>query len=148
MMAAEVLYQWAGKNVSKHRLKFYYASCSRALYHFLNEEHEPALQLVIEAKELFEEQNDQVGIGCCLILMGCIYRTLGNRDLALKTLWEGSRKLKSGHCPHIQLAGSYHMGCIYFEMGSIEEAIHHFKDMENRQKNRRTLFSSIMLYMD
>lgn len=124
----EELFRWTFENSSEQPIKFCYASCLRALDLFLNEKHEPALQLIIETKKQFEELNDRIGSGCCLILMGCIYHTLGNLDLAMKNMLEGNRELQPEQCPHVLLAGYQYLGLIYFERGLINEAIHYFKD--------------------
>src|SRR4030095_8425921 len=124
----EELFRWTFEHAAEHPTRFYYANCLRALHIFLNEKHEPALLLILETKKNFDELNDRVGAGCCLILMGCIYHTLGNVDLALKTILEGTREFKPGTCPHILAAGYCYLGNIYFQRGNIDEAIRYFKD--------------------
>ena len=126
---ANTFYLWAEYHAAQQPEKFCYAKFLLAHSYFLSEQHEKALHLAIETKKIFDERNDCIGAGCCLSLMGGIYRTLGNYDLALKNLWEGYRLLESLHTfSHFTSACSYNLGSIYFEMQNVEEAIHLFKN--------------------
>ena len=124
----QTFYQWAEENALSEPLKFCYAKFLSAMNSFLNEQHETALRLVTEARTQFDEQNDPRGIGICASLMGGIYRTLGNMDLALKTLWESYGLLKqSGSCSHFLSACTVNMASIYVEMHNYDEAVLLFK---------------------
>ena len=121
-------YQWAEENADRHRIKFCYAKFLSATRYFLGEHHETALRLVTEVRIQFEEQNDQYGMGICASLMGGIYRTLGDFDLALKTLWESYGLLNHlESCSHFLSACTCNMAGIYLEMHNHEEAIQLFK---------------------
>ena len=125
---AQTFYQWAAKNADREQLKFCYAKFLSAMNSFLSEQHETALNLVTEARIQFDEQNDQDGIGICASLMGGIYRTLGNIDLALKTLWESYGLLKqSDTYSHFLSACTCNMASIYLEMHNHDEAVLLFK---------------------
>ena len=134
---AQTFYHWAEENAVREPLKFCYAKFLFALNSFLCEQHETALHLVTEARSRFEEQNDRIGIGICASLMGGIYRTLGNIDLALKTLWESYSLLKqSGTYSHFLSACTCNMANIYLEMHNHDEALLMFKlTYEQCEKN-------------
>ena len=124
----KTFYQWAAENADREPLKFCYAKFFSAMNSFLSEQHETALNLVTEAQLQFDEQNDPDGMGICASLMGGIYRTLGNIDLALKTLWESYGLLKqSGAYSHFLSACTCNMASINLEMHNHEEAVLLFK---------------------
>ncbi|MEO5946594.1 MAG: tetratricopeptide repeat protein [Chitinophagaceae bacterium] len=146
--SVQSFYSWAEENAIQQPLKHCYAKFLLAHTYFLTEQHESAFQLIVETQKLFEEKNDAIGIGCCLVLQGGIYRTLGNFDLALRTLWQGYQQLKgSGKYSHFLSACSYNLGSIYFESQNIEEAIHHFKNtLEQSEKARDRFWSNYALH--
>ena len=61
------------------------------------------------------------------MLIGAVYRTFGNFDLALKTLWEGYDFLKAcGHYPVFVAAAANSMANIDLDMGNLGEALSMF----------------------
>ena len=91
---ALAFYQWAEENKEREPLKFAYAELLQGLAYHLCDEHDAALVFLAKAREHFAGQNDRDGTALCAIVLGQIYRTFGNFDLALKTLWEGYGGLK------------------------------------------------------
>ena len=124
---AEDFYDWAKANSEKEPLKFPYAEFLLALHHFMCEENETALHLLTKARKQFDEMNDPEGTGLCAMLIGAIYRTFANFDLALKVLWEAYNLLKqSGHYPVSLAACTNSMANINLEMHHYDEALEMF----------------------
>ena len=84
--SASAFYQWAEINAAEQPLKFYYAQFLMGINYLLREHHELALPLLSKARNSFEEIGDNDGVEMCSLIMGVIYRSLGNFNLALKTL--------------------------------------------------------------
>lgn len=94
---------------------------------FINEENQPALHHLTGARTLFAECDDPEGLGLCGMMIGAIYRTLGNFDLALKVLWEGYELLRaSGRYPVFVAAAANSMANIHLDMGDHDEALRMF----------------------
>src|SRR5690242_16711999 len=82
---AETLYSWAVKKATQKPLLFSYAKFTLAFSIYYREFYDEALPLIVEAQNLFSEQNEANGAALCSVLLGSIYRTYGNVDLALKS---------------------------------------------------------------
>lgn len=94
---------------------------------FINEENQSALQLVTRSRTQFAGCNDSEGLGLCGMMIGAIYRTLGNFDLALKVLWEGYELLRASDRYHVFVAAAANsMANIHLEMGDFDEALRMF----------------------
>lgn len=94
---------------------------------FINEEHQASLQLLTGARILFAECDDPEGLGLCGMMIGAIYRTLGNFDLALKVLWEGYELLRaSPRYPVFVAAAANSMANIHLDAGEHDEALRMF----------------------
>ncbi len=125
---AESFYNWAKENTVNQPLKICYASYFFAGNDFFAEKYETAIFLAIKTQQQFAELNDQDGIALGSSLLGGIYRTLGNVDLALKTLWEAYEHLKtSNFFRHNLMVCSFQIASIYAEMKNDDEAILLFK---------------------
>ena len=120
---AQSFYQWARDNAEENPVKFGFAELLLGLNDHLNDEHESALSSFIKARKHFEEKNYPEGVGLCAILTGSIYRTFGNFDLALKTLWEGYNLVKLTNHNWIFLSGCTNsIANINLEMHNYDEA--------------------------
>jgi tetratricopeptide (TPR) repeat protein len=124
MDCAQEFYSWAEQNKSLQPLKFHYAEFLLALAHHLSDKHETALGYFQSARNFLESHNDSEGAALCTILIGSIYRTFGNFDLALKTAWEGYETVK--HCPHLHF---FLGGCLNV-MANLSFELHHYKEAE------------------
>ncbi|HEV8449013.1 MAG TPA: tetratricopeptide repeat protein [Gemmatimonadaceae bacterium] len=101
-----------------------YAIFLQGIDQFIAEELHASLQLIIEARAAFSERDDPDGLGLSAMLIGAIYRTFGNFDLALKVLFEAFELLKaSGTYPIFLAATANSMGGIHLEMGHLDEAL-------------------------
>ncbi|HYV93352.1 MAG TPA: tetratricopeptide repeat protein [Chitinophagales bacterium] len=120
-------YEWAQENTGSEPLKFFYAQFLLGLSHHLSDEHESALRLFTEARKNFTDHNDNDGVGLCAVLLGSVYRTLGNFDLALKALWEGYSMLKQTERYFTTLSACTNsMANIYLELHNYDEALSFF----------------------
>lgn len=105
-----------------------YATFLRAMDRFLAEDLQRSLRLLTEARAVFVERDDAEGRGLCAMLIGAIYRTHGNHDLALTEAWEGYELLKaSGEYPVLLAAAANSIGNIAFDMGRLDEALPMFE---------------------
>jgi tetratricopeptide (TPR) repeat protein len=105
-----------------------YAIFLQAMDHFLDEENEASLRLLIASRDAFRSCDEADGLGLCAMLIGAVYRTFGNFDLALKTLWQGYELLKaSGNYPILLAANANSLANIDFDLGHLDEALAMFK---------------------
>jgi tetratricopeptide (TPR) repeat protein len=121
--AASAFYQWAEANAGEHPLKFFYAEFFMAINHLFHENQEQALPLLSKARNSFEGVGNSDGIEMCSLIIGVIYRSLGNFELALKTLLKPFAYFKqTGRYP-IFLEGSCNsLANVYLELHNYQEA--------------------------
>ncbi len=125
---AEAFVRWADGHAGDAPLARTYALFMQAMDRFIAEEHHASLQLLIEARAAFAEREEPEGLGLSAMLIGAVYRTLGNFDLALKVLWEGYELLKtSGRYPVFVAATANSIANIALEMGHVDEALAMFQ---------------------
>jgi tetratricopeptide (TPR) repeat protein len=121
--SAFAFYQWAKANAAEQPLKFYYAEFLLGANYLLGENQEQALPLLSKARNSFGEIGDNDGVEMCSLIIGVIYRSLGNFDLALKTLLKPFAYFKqTGRYP-IFLEGSCNsLANVNLELQNYEEA--------------------------
>ena len=130
---AQEFHKWGKENAASQPLKFCYAQLLLAMNCFMHDEHEAALHLAATTGKLFEKLNDPDGSALSSALMGGIYRTLGNVELALRTLWESYVQLKRSEVySHFLSACTFNMAHIYLEMQNYEEALRMFDIMHEQ----------------
>ena len=123
-VCADAFFQWASDHAGDSPLKCAYAVFVQGLDRFINEEHHESLQLLTRARTMFAGHDDHDGLGLTAMLIGAIYRTFGNFDLALKILWEAYGLLQaSGRYPIFLAATANSMANIDLDMGHLEEAL-------------------------
>ena len=115
---------WADAAGTVELVKRAYAVFLQGMDRFIDEQHEASLHLLIESRAAFQSCDEADGLGLCAMLIGAVYRTFGNFDLALKTLWEGYELLRaSGHYPVLLAANANSLANIDFELGHLDEAL-------------------------
>jgi tetratricopeptide (TPR) repeat protein len=120
--SACAFYQWAVGNADEQPLKFHYAQILMALDNLLGETHELALPLLLKARNGCEELDDMDGVAMSSLFLGLAYRTMGNFDLALKTLLEPYTYFnRTGRYP-ILLEGSCN------SLANVNLQLHHYED--------------------
>jgi len=125
---AETLFKWAENNATRKSLLFCYSKLILAFNFFYREEYDIAFPLLSETQQLFIENEDFDGAAVCKIVQGSIYRTFGDVELALKSLWSGHEQLsKSPMFQHFLMATNINLGGTYFEMKHYDDAIPLFK---------------------
>jgi tetratricopeptide (TPR) repeat protein len=118
--------QWAD-GTSATQFARPYAVLLQAIDRFIAEELHASLQLVTQSRATFVERDDPEGLGLSAMLVGAIYRTFGNFDLALKVLFEAFELLKaSGKYPIFLAATANSLGGIDLEIGHLDEALEMF----------------------
>jgi tetratricopeptide (TPR) repeat protein len=141
---AQALYQWADENKELEPFKLAYAELLQGLAYHLCDEHDTALVFSTKARTHFAGQNDRDGMALCAILQGQIYRTFGNFDLALKTLWEGYGGLKeSGRYDFFLAACGVAMANINFEMNDYDGALLMFTNTYERCKKSDDFYFAV-----
>jgi tetratricopeptide (TPR) repeat protein len=115
--------RWTSEAVPPAPVLVAYALLTQAMDRFMDEDLRPALPLVMQARALFAQHDEREGLGLSAMLVGAIYRTLGNFDLALKSLWEAYELLRtSGRHPVFLAATANSLANIELELGHLEEA--------------------------
>jgi len=123
---ADEFFSWA-HGISTAQFAQPFAVFLRGLDHFMAEELHASLEVVTRARATFAEREDAEGLGLSSMLIGAIYRTFGNFDLALKVLVEAFELLKaSGRYPIFLAATANSMGGIDLETGRLAEALEMF----------------------
>lgn len=108
-------------------VKLGYAVFLQGMDRFIAEELRDSLALLTRARAIFTDHDERDGLGLCAMLIGAIYRTFGNFDLALKVLVEGDELLRaSGRYPIFVAANANSMANIHLEMGQLEDALAQF----------------------
>ena len=124
---ANGFFLWADAHAADARVKRAYAMLLQAMDRFIAEELQASLHLLTQARAAFAEFDETDGLGLCAMLIGGVYRTFGNYDLALKTLWEGFGLLKaSGRYPVFLAAAANSMAYIDLDLGHLHEALSMF----------------------
>ena len=104
-----------------------YAVFMQGMDRFIAEELHASLLLLTQARAAFAERDDPEGLGLSAMLIGAVYRTFGNFDLALKVLFEAFELLReSGRYPIFLAATTNSMGGIHLELGHLDEALEMF----------------------
>jgi tetratricopeptide (TPR) repeat protein len=124
---ADAFVDWANASADAP-VKRGYALFLQGMDRFIAEELYDSLQLLMRARGIFVERDERDGLGLCAMLIGAIYRTFGNFDLALKSLVEGHELLgASDRYPIFVAANANSMANIHLEMGHLEEALEKFE---------------------
>jgi tetratricopeptide (TPR) repeat protein len=127
MAVAQPFYDWAIAHAEAEPQKLPFAEFLLGVAHHLNDENESALHLFTKARQQFEEQSLPEGVGLCATLIGSVYRTLGNVDLAMKTLWEAYGLLKDTRYYQVTLnACTNVIANINFDLHQYDEALSFF----------------------
>ena len=124
---ADAFYRWADQRAGEAPLPRGYARFLQGMDRFIGEELQASLQLLTEARAVFAEGDAPEGLGLCAMLIGAVYRTFGNFDLALKVLWEGYELLRaSGQYPIFVAATANSIANIALDMGNLDVALSMF----------------------
>ena len=100
-----------------------YGLLLQAMDRFIAEELRESLQLLTRARVIFAEHDEREGLGLCAMLIGAVYRSFENFDLALKVLWEGFELLRaSGRYPIYLAATANSLANIELDLGDLDEA--------------------------
>jgi len=101
-----------------------------------------------QAWKLFEQIDDKDGVAAVMMMMGSNYRSLGELELALKSLLEGCQILaKTNRYQAFRSYGLYMLGGIYAETKQYDEALLDFGECEkvvmNLGKGNENMLSRI-----
>jgi tetratricopeptide (TPR) repeat protein len=125
--SASAFYHWAKTSATEQPIKLYYAQFLMGLDYLLGEHNELALPLLSKARNSFEDIGDDDGVEMCSLIIGVIYRSLGNFDLALKTLLKPFAYFKRAGRYPIFLEGSCNsLANVNLELRNYEEAFNTF----------------------
>lgn len=125
---APAFYQWAEENAGPQSPKFYYAQYLMGSYYVLGEDYEEALPLLAKARKSFDDIGDDDGVEICSLTLGVIYRSLGNFDLALKTLMQPFAYFKqTGRYPMLMAGSCNSLANVNLELHNYQEAFSIFQ---------------------
>ncbi len=90
--------------------------------------YELSLKQLAEARKLFEEVKDEIGLQCATAMTGFNYRTLGELELALKCLFDAYAFLSGTNVDKIWLVFCvYNLAEIYSETKQYEESLRFYE---------------------
>ena len=116
--------KWAQNYKTKCPLIYCYARHLKLADQFFCEQHETVLAEGPALQRAFLECGEPAAAAAIEAFIGSVYRTLGNIDLSLKSLWNAYGQLsKLKRFQHYKIACSFHIGGIYMESGNDEEAL-------------------------
>jgi tetratricopeptide (TPR) repeat protein len=103
---------------------------------FIAEKLREGLRLLTRARTIFAEHDERDGLGLCAMLIGAVYRSFENFDLALKILWEAFELLRaSGRYPIYLAATANSLANIELDLGDLDEA-HRMFDVAYEESTR------------
>lgn len=121
--------QWAKNHAKEQPVKYAYAKHVAGLNGLINERYDEALNQIAVARSMFEEMDHAEGLAITISLQGGVYRTIGNYDLAIKTLLEANEQLKKLEINPFHLcATSINLAYIYLDTQSLSYAQEMFKE--------------------
>ena len=114
---------WSETDANRVPVMRGYALFVQAMDRFIAEEFRDSFQLVTQARTIFAEHDEREGLGLCAMMIGAIYRSFENFDLALNVLWEGIELLRaSGRYPIYVAAAANSLANIQLDLGDLDEA--------------------------
>lgn len=112
----------ADKNVNRRFLEL--ITFSHGSIEFLADNYEIAKNQLNKAQELFAESKDEDGVAAAKIVIGFLYRSTGEIDIALKYGLEGIEQLANKPVfKMMQIMAYYWIGGLYTETGHLDEAL-------------------------
>ena len=126
---SESFSRWARNYRTEYPLIFCYARLLKLADQFYSEQHNTVLSEGPALQRTFLENNEPAAAAAIEAFLGSIYRTLGNIDLSLRSLWNAYGQLnKLNRFPHYKMACSFHIGGIYMDLDNHDEALPLFKN--------------------
>ena len=127
---------WTEQAIDRPPVLRGYGLLLQAMDRFIAEELRESLQLLTRARAIFAEHDERDGLGLCAMLIGAVYRSFENFDLALKVLWEAFELLRaSGRYPIYLAATANTLANIELDLGDIDEA-HRMFDVTYEESTR------------
>jgi len=121
---SRAFFKWAVKYKTRYPVIYCYGRYIKMADDFFSELHENVLSEGPDLQKSFLAINEPAGAAIVETFLGSMYRTLGNIDLALKSLWDAYGQLnKLSRFAHYKMACSFHIGSIYMELNNYEEAL-------------------------
>ena len=120
----ERFYEWMQPRQTFDAAGFSSATLAMAYVEFNDGKYELALQLAFKAQKLFEELKNEDGVQACAVMVGSVYRTLGDVELAVKYLLEAYHKLsQTGNYKVFVVFDAYTLAEIHSENRQFDEAL-------------------------
>ncbi len=121
--------EWSETHAAEHRDFFELAVLTMGSIEFLSDNYDAAMKHLNRAHEMFSERNDKDGVAACSVVIGFVYRSIGEIDLALKYGLQGIEQLSgSGRFKMFRIMGSYWLGGVFADNGHFDEALRLFND--------------------
>lgn len=122
------LYEWAKAHAGEDPELFALTNLSLGGLNFLSDNFDRAMQYLQCAIGIYTERKDEDGIAAAYIMIGFIYRSTGEIDLAMQYGLPGLKRLESSQAYKMLLiTGYYWIGGVYAETGQLEEAMRLFR---------------------
>lgn len=125
---ADAFFDWAASAPGDSERMRAYAQFLQGMDRFIAEEFPAALEWLSQSRSVFTARDDREGLGLTAMLIGAVYRTFGNFDLALKVLFEAFELLKaSGRYPVFLAATANSLANIELDLGHLDDALQMFR---------------------
>lgn len=125
---SDTFHGWAVEGSEHAPRKLRYAELLLAARYTQSGKHQEALMQLVRTEHGFEELADEDGLAISSMMTGIVYRTMGNVDLALKSLWKAYVHFRdTGHCPFFLAGCCNAMGHLNLELHDLAEARSLFK---------------------
>ncbi|MCB9251146.1 MAG: tetratricopeptide repeat protein [Flavobacteriales bacterium] len=126
------IFKWSEANRSKHPDFFAWITLTIGSVLFLTDDFEQSKKYLNDAAVLFKEMQDEESIAACNVVMGFLYRSTGETDLAMRYGLYALDMLENTDRYKVYLIMCYYwLGGVYMENGHYDNALKMFESALN-----------------
>ena len=120
---SDTFHEWALGEAERSPRKLRYAELLLSARYTQSGKNPESLLQLVRTEHGFEELGDEDGLAIANMMTGIVYRSMGNVDLALKSLWKAYVHFRdTGHCPFFLAGCCNAMGHLNLELHDLPEA--------------------------
>lgn len=124
LQLAEEVLQWAGARQQENLSLYHNAVMVHGLMHLHSEMFDKALEITMQARQMFIEDGDEDAVAQTSVTIGSTYRALGEIVLAIRYLLEAIAHFESkGRNDFIYIAACYNLAEIFGDGGRYAESL-------------------------
>jgi len=142
---AEEIYTWALLNKENQPKNLSFAFFLTGIIAFHDERYDDALRIITNVQSTFKDEGDLDAVASASVILGAIYRTLGEVELALKFLLEAFEQLRSSNFwQYLFGICCYNLAELYTETKHYDEALKmHNINVENEGRSANNLIMAL-----